>query len=244
MSNLLHRRRILSGEFKNPFSYVFDGVNEFINTQRAWPHPRTQVFSISFFIYQLALGTNSILDNVTIAATDPGIMLRVVSGKVIFILQSSAASRLQIESVLTTTANSWNYVTVNYSGDSNGNNCSIYINGVNSAVSVVVNSLALSSTSANNILIGRDIGNSNYLNGYINQIYVSTSYTITLLVHAKIYNGGKPKNPLTHISNLSHLFMVDTDYFTGSNHVVIDKKSVLGSSVNMELADKIRFSPY
>ena len=228
--------------FKNRYSYILDGVNEYLNTNKVFPFERNVSFSFTFFI-KVSNNFNMIYQNMLSDTTDPGVMVYIEARGIRFVLQKSSVVRISITTPTFVLTTGWNYVTINYNGDSNANNCSIYLNGANQSFTVASNTLTLNTVSATNGFIGRFNNGSGYSGITLNQ-FILKSGLVTLAEHTSMYNNGKPKNPRKFFTP-QLLYLFNDDSFDGTNWIVRDKyEATLGASVNMEEADRLINSPY
>ena len=238
--------------FIDRYSFVFDGVNEYINidnvlinslatttkgTWSAWVRPvdGTPAATEVFFGFGDTIGTSSVIT----------IYSRITTG----LLEAFIRQNTTVKWVLQTNAgafsdNTWTHIALVQDGVSPV----LYINGV-AVAQTFTNSTDKTWWFNNdaNLDNGRiacnnlgGAGNATFFNGLMDEVgFFNTNLSAAQIL--EIYNSGKPKNLLVHSASTNLVFyfrMGDGDTFDGTNWTLYDKKgSNNGTSANMENGD-------
>lgn len=239
--------------FTAPYYYKFDGTNEYLNFVDALDSVLAGTactFTISF---------NILLANTTAAANKMLITKWTGSGnqrqfqifidtdrKLNFQTSSNGTATAGLHVVTTpvyTNLVDWYTIDIVFDGSQTGstNVMSIYVNGVEQAITSLLNTSKTIVNSTAPIRAACNFSGANvaalFYDGYLNQINIWDRVLTGSEILAK-YNSGRPLNPTTY-TNLIGSWLFSADTFS-TNWTVVDTSGNgnNGSSVNMEEADR------
>lgn len=234
--------------YTNPYSYQFDGINEFIRTNSNLRFDWNKPFSICF-LFRPVTNTFGIFGNFNNGTAPSCFNVRYSFGYFECVAQAKGATNRMFagNNTSSNSVGNWTFLTMASPGDGVAINCKWYINGIDRNSYSYENTLKEGSMAGGSFcLLGRsfeEAASGFYSNGYLNQLYVCQG-ALSLAQHQTQYNNGKPLNP-RRIKDLIYCFDGKQDTFDGTNYNVIDYCSnIVGRTVNMEEGDRVLHSPY
>jgi len=130
--------RIPSNENQNKisnYSMDFDGTSDKIEFGNVNSFERTDSFSLSCWVNLDSISTQFLLSKMPNSSPFRGYILYIVSGKLQFSFNANYPSdRIQVNSVGTISAGSWNHLAFTYDGSSSRTGVKLYINSVEQSV--------------------------------------------------------------------------------------------------------------
>ena len=237
---MIRRRRNLllySKKFKNNYSFLFDGVNEYIDVESVSSFSfiqNTGIFTLSTWV---KFNNYTVVPEYIMGSTSTGVEKGFyfgteTSGTLNFILINGGGTIISSSASNLISNNNYNHIVV----VGNGTNIIFYVNGVSTTGSGTMGVFS-SGNSTRTINIGRI---NNFGSGIFNTNLTAAQIT-------EIYNNGKPKDLKKHsaVNNLvSYYRMGDKETWDGTNWTLVDQKGTNnGTSVNMENLDRILDTP-
>lgn len=171
--------------------FIFDGVNDYIDTSAWYRKSKIETFTYSAWVLHKDLGSNMILGNV------PDIYsghLFWLSGDNVYInIGNSSSSRLTVRSNSIFTENVYNHIVVTYDGSATPSGFKIYKNGALDTTVTISNTLGANDTPVipANFVIGRS-GSGVYHFGSLDEVGV-WNRVLTPSEAAELYNSGAGK---------------------------------------------------
>ena len=222
-------------KFKNQYSFLFDGINEYIERNNAIINGTPATFSA-----WIKLSSLNLVQRIT-TINQKSTTTNVLS---IFIDANNKANAQHFDvdgvaalSTTVLTTNTWYHIVGVFTSDSSR---TIYVNGVSENTNTTVQSAmtGLDYTSFGYISWTTNI---QFFNGNIDEVgFFNTNLTAAQIT--EIYNNGKPKDLKKHsmVNNLvSYFRMGDKSTWDGTNWTLVDQKGTNnGTSVNMEYNDR------
>lgn len=229
---------------------VFDGVNEWVSMGDVadFEFERTDTFSFSLWVKSTASARSYALVakngwNYTVTS---GYYLRFnVGGEVEIFLVASNTTMIRVIQSTTGVLNdgSWHHVVMTYDGSSSAAGVKVYIDGVDTSLSVTQDNISSGSFLNNKAFsLGALAGEDFWLDGKIEEASVWNK-VLTQADVDNIYNSGKPNDLLGHPSQanlLSWWRMGDGDTFPT---LTDNKGSNDGTLTNMEAGDIVTDAP-
>ena len=229
------------GELIGPYYYTqFDGVNEYVDcgNDTSLSFEVTDSFSGSAWIKSDEFRGTVLSKRYTGSPNNTGYdMLITPSGNVRFvIIGGSSSNLLHIESVTQLTLNKWHCVSFTYDG---ALGAKLFIDGVQSSVTLLANTLNLSAVITNNASFRIGVRSNNviitaFFNGNIDEVSVY-GYELTPTQILNVYTLDRKNPDLSAYSPISHWRMDDIN--------PIDEEGINdGTGVNLDPSNIIRWN--
>ena len=220
--------------FSNANSLLFDGTDEYIDLGDNYKFGNAIAFTWSFwFKANNFAAQRTFIAKTTVDANVYGYSIQHNSSGKLYIQVRASGTLLSNTFSTVMSAGVWTHIVLTYSGGSNMNGFTIYINGVAEAIptSAALNDWIV----PDNLSIGRR-GSIGYFSGNMNQVAVFDKELSTTEVD-EAYNSGSPANLNNHsaAANLQSYWFLNN----GLNFPTeLDQKgSVDGTLTNMEVED-------
>jgi hypothetical protein len=181
-----------TGKINNGFS--FDGINDYVNFGNNLDFNGSTPFSFSAWVKPTTLsGLNCILSKM-VAATAQGYYLRLENG-IRFVIYNADTSGVVVTTTTSIPLNVYTHITVTYSGNGLGNGFNIYVNGVNTTLTIVRNAFYGSASNSASFSIGSQYTGASanvFFNGVIDEVG-AWSRVLTTSEVTELYNAGAGK---------------------------------------------------
>ncbi len=141
----------------NNHSVDLDGVNDFlaIGATVDLQFERTNAFSFSFWFRPQTTVTQAIYSAELTAGTFRGVAIRLIAGKIRFILTSTTATnQLSIETTASYALTQWQHVVIIYDGSSSASGVTIYRDNASEALTTITDNLSATTVYTAGIRIG------------------------------------------------------------------------------------------
>ena len=231
--------------FQNEYSMSFDGFNESIVIDNTFFNiDPSQPFTFSAWVKLNSL-PYSINPIVSKYANPTGYFLSINNlGQIRLDLQNNGGiNGLRVNSSDTITLGDWQNITVTYDGSFLASGVKMYINGVESVISIANNSLSGGISNTSFLNFGAISSAGLYLDGFLNDFRAWDMVLNSTDVLSE-YNGGTPKTPTNEANLLYRCAFGDGATFSGVNWVIPDEVNAFNyNSVNMDLTNRVTDKP-
>jgi hypothetical protein len=180
-----------TGKINNGFS--LDGINDYVNFGNNLDFNGSTPFSFSAWVKPTTLGLNCILSKM-VAATAQGYYLRLENG-IRFVIYNADTSGVVVTTTTPIPLNVYTHITVTYSGNGLGNGFNIYVNGVNTTLTIVRNAFYGSASNSASFSIGSQytgVSVAQFFHGVIDEVG-AWSRALTATEVTELYNAGAGK---------------------------------------------------
>lgn len=181
-----------TGKINNGFS--FDGINDYANFGNNLDFNGSTPFSFSAWVKPTTLGELNCILSKMVAATAQGYYLRLENG-IKFVMYNADTSGVAVTTTTSIPLNVYTHITVTYSGNGLGNGFNIYVNGVNTTLTIVRNAFYGSASNTASFSIGSQytgISASLFFKGVIDEVG-AWSRALTATEVTELYNAGAGK---------------------------------------------------
>ena len=222
-------RSILNAQgssFENTNSFIFDGIDDFVDMGDVLNFERTDAFSISAWIKRGGTGVNdTIVSKMESSGNFRGYLVYISSTNVVkFVLRNvnMSSNRLFVDSTSTITDTDWHHILVTYNGSSNVSGVKIYIDGVSDTLTTAgtLNATTLNSSSFN---IGSRNSNTLFATATIDEVSIFNT-ELTASDVTSIYGTGVP-NDISSLNPLSWWRMGEEATYAGGEWTLTDQGS-------------------
>lgn len=164
---------------------------------------RTEPFSILMWVRSASDGT--IVSKQTNDATLRGYAVEISSGKVRFTLANDVGggNYIRVDSVPSVNDDEWHQIVVTYNGDSDADRVLIFIDSIESSVSVIQNSLSATTVNTTTLRMSQQPGGGNSLDCLLGDVAIFDNDLLEEEI-VESYNGGFPPD-LLHFGAPSNL---------------------------------------
>jgi len=181
-------------QFRNEYSLLFDGSNEYVTMENVFDFDKTDAFSISCWVKKLNTAANAYIIS-KFDATPIGWGMKITATGTIEMLlyRTSTTNETTVRTVSTSFDDgNWHHIVATMDGTGNASGITIYANGSVTPVTTVYNTLSSSISNTGSLnFSGRTNGASQVLNGYIDEVSIYDKELSLSEVQA-IYNSNIP----------------------------------------------------